>query len=126
LANYGSDFSAIDDFDAHMTLLDADDPLVVAQSLARRLQTQRYALFYDPTLGTDLRSYIADIQEASIVAGAIGIECRKDERVSDAKATIATVGETWTIQIEATLQSGVTFTMTVSVDDLTVELLTVN
>ena len=124
---YGSDFSGVDDLDPFLTFLEGEDneAIALSQALARRLTTQRYALFYDPTYGTDLRSYIADSVDSTIVQGAIGIECRKDPRVADVRTTITEVDESWTIAIVVTPQEGDTFTMTLSVDELTVELLTV-
>jgi hypothetical protein len=102
---YGSDFSGIDDLDAFMSVLEGGDNETVAlmQALARRVTTQRYALFYAPTYGTDVRTYLADIEDPTVVAGALGIECRKDPRVADARATITVTGSgadtVWTVAI---------------------------
>jgi hypothetical protein len=126
---YGSDFAGVDDFDAFMTILEGEDEtLALMQALARRVTTQRYALFYAPTYGTDLRSYIADIEDSTIVAGALGIECRKDPRVADAKATIVVNGSgadvSWVVSIVVTPQEGPTFTLTLAIDDVSIEILT--
>jgi hypothetical protein len=126
---YGSDFSGIDDLDAFMSVLEGGDNETVAlmQALARRVTTQRYALFYAPTYGTDVRTYLADIEDPTVVAGALGIECRKDPRVADARATITVTGSgadtVWTVAIVVTPQEGPTFTLTLEIGSVSVEVL---
>ncbi len=125
---YGSDFSGVDDVDQFLTFLEGDDEIVAfMQSIARRYTTQRYGLFYDPTYGLDLRLYLSDVEPVEVVQGLIGLEARKDPRVQDAKASITESGSPsareWAVTIEVTPLSGPPFTLTLSVDSVSVTLL---
>lgn len=128
---YGSDLSGIEDLDPFMSVLSGDEnePIALLQSLARRITTQRFALFYDSSYGTDLGSYLSDVEEASVVQGALGIECRKDPRVADAKATITATGlgadVVWTVALEIVPQQGPPFVGTLAISDVSIDVLSI-
>jgi phage baseplate assembly protein W len=126
---FGSDFSAVEDFDANWTFLegDAGEALALTQALARRLSTPRGGLFYDPAYGLDIRGFIADSVSPADAAAQIENECRKDERVDDAKCTITASGEgastVWTVDIRCAATTGKVYNMTLEVSRLSVTLL---
>lgn len=126
---FGSDFAGVDDLDANWSFLENSpttpnvESLALAQAIARRLTTPRGGLFYDPNYGTDLRDFIGSSITVPTAISLIETECLKDERVETAKATITVLGETWTIKIECKANSGATFELTLSVDKVTVALL---
>lgn len=123
----GSDFSAVDDLDANLTFLSGDVPeeLAFAQALVRRISTPRGGLFYRQDYGLDVRELIGDTANPAIVAKQIAGEIKKDQRVTSSTCSILAIGETWQISISATAQSGVTYTLTVNVSQVTVDLLKV-
>lgn len=90
---WGSDISCVTDCDAAFTELRADNPLIVAQAVARRFLTPRRGLLDDDDYGLDLRGYCnrgvtrADLRtlQARCVA-----EAMKDERVTSASIDVQT------------------------------------
>jgi hypothetical protein len=126
---FGSDFAAVEDFDANLTFLegDAGEARALSQALARRLSTPRGGNPFDPAYGLDIRGFIADIVSAEDAEAQIENECRKDERVDDVTCTITVSGEgtdaIWTVNILCTATVGKTFNLTLEVSAVTVSLL---
>ncbi len=123
MAELGSDFSCVEDLDANLTPVSGR--LGLAQSSARRMITPTGGLFYASDYGDDVRRHLNNASPAAprrIAATAEG-ECEKDERVNRADASA-------TLELEVSLDLKVSltdddgpFTFTLSVDDLTAELL---
>lgn len=64
----------------------------LANALLRRLTTPRGGLFYDADYGLDLRDYLnAGLTDGEIgaLAGAVGLELEKDERVAAAEVSLS-------------------------------------
>ncbi len=123
---FGSDFDAVDDLDQFLSFLEGDDEATAyVQAIARRFTTQRFGLFYDLTYGLDLRGFVSDPIDPTIVQGLIAAECRKDPRTKDAVARINATGETWTVTILVISQPGPSYTLTLSVNDVSVTVLSV-
>lgn len=125
MADFGTDISAVDDLDRDFTLVSGETTL--AQALARRLQTPRGGLFYDPDYGYDVRELLLESLTAARISqaqAAISAECVKDERVVTATAAITfnAAEESLTIEVEIETADG-TFDLVLSVDNVTVELL---
>lgn len=123
----GSDFSGFDDLDPRLTFLegDANEITACAQAVARRFITPRGGLFYDQSYGLDLRAFLSDTANPDLVAKQICAEARKEQRVTDCAASITVNGDTWTVVINPSIDTGRSFTLTLAVSAVTVELLTV-
>jgi hypothetical protein len=117
---YGTDFACVEDLDAKLSL--ASGPRMVAEAVVRRLSTPRGGLWYDPAYGTDLRGYLNGASSRFRVASDVEREALKDERVAAAAASVTRSASTLSVAIELTLETGVTFDLTLSVSELTVEL----
>lgn len=122
---FGSDFNCFEDFDAGLTVLTGDKPeqIALSQAVARRFITPRQGLFYDQAYGLDLRSFVSETYRASDVETMISAEARKDERIANCTARITVSGESWTITINCTPVDGDSFTLTLLVTSVTVELI---
>lgn len=100
----GSDLSCVDDVDELMTELSEDDPLLVAQALARSITTQRGSLLDDLNYGIDIAeslSVASTAQDRAAIAGRIRGEAAKDDRILDITVTLDdTTDENRTIAVE--------------------------
>ena len=134
MATLGTDFAGIDDIDADLSV--TDGRIGLAQAIATRLGTPRFGLYYDGNYGYDLRSEIGKPQGAAnrVTAHRIETETLKDERISDASASVEYVqvadapdqsNDTLTITLSITDDDG-PFELVLSVDDVSVSLLEVN
>ena len=125
---YGSDFSATNDITPDWKFLEGtrNEVIAVQQAVYRRLSTPRGGNPFDPSYGYDLRALVASTMRPSDVAVAVAAECRKDERILDAKTKITVVdSKRWNVQINITLVNGDSFTLTLDVSQVTVQLLNV-
>lgn len=120
--SYGTDFGVMTDFDSQWSFNEYPRSVLI-QALARRYMTPRGGNPWDPAYGRDLRLYVGSAISPAVAEIEVADEARKDERVKDAKAKIAVVGDTWNITIGVTPSNGVSFTFTISVSRLTVTLL---
>lgn len=94
--------------------------LAVAQAMARRLQTPRGGLIDDPTYGYDLVGELNDDVNATDIArmsGLVNAECLKDERVSQASATVTFITGVLIVSIALTTSAG-PFTLVLSVSSV--------
>ena len=89
MADLGSDFSCVTDLDANMSVVDGR--VCLAQALARRLDTPKGGLFYDPSCGYALIERIGAITTAFTVQQQIQNELLQDERVEELTATVTLV-----------------------------------
>ena len=118
---YGSDISCDSDVDAGMAELPGDSTLLLAQAIARRLDTPRGSLPDDPGYGISLRSMLnVGTTTTSIagIAGRIRGEIVKDDRVATATVSVTpgTALDSLTVVIRVTpADVGETFTMTLAV-----------
>lgn len=81
--DYGSDLSCVTDIAAMATELSGDDPRIVAESDARRLQTDRGTLIDNPNYGWNLQDLVQKPLTASDIAtipGQVKGELLKDDR----------------------------------------------
>lgn len=132
---FGSDFAGIDDLDANWTFLQNSvttpnvETLACAQALARRFVTPFGGLPGDNNYGDDLTNLLSSGTPPSVAEAGIEAECRKDERVDDCTASITVSGdqnaEEWTIQISCTSDVGDVFELTIAVNSVTVQLLSI-
>jgi len=79
----------------------------LANALLRRLITPRGGLFYDPDYGLDLRDYLnAGLTDGQIVnlAGAVGLELEKDERVSSAEVAMTFTPSSMTLRLRCKVE----------------------
>ena len=123
----GSDIACVDDIDESMSLVSGNRAL--AESTARRISTPRTGLFYDPEYGVDLRGKLSAIVRPAILTRIVESEALKDERMLDVSASV-TLSETFneqseTLSVDITIvdETGAVREYTITIDELTVELL---
>lgn len=121
----GVDWLGLNDLDPSGELVEG--PACLAQDLVHRLSTPRGGLFYDESYGADLRAYMEEgltPQRIAAIPSEVSAECEKDERVKSAKVSAAFDFQKETLSILIALLTAVgPFTLVLSVDKLTVELL---
>lgn len=123
--NFGQTWSCVSDITMPAIMVSGNR--VVAEDIARRLQTALGQLIDDPTYGFDLTEELNDdIDTASIarIAGMVNAECLKVEAVAAASSTVVMSGTVMVVTILVTTASG-PFTMVLSVSGVTVSLLQV-
>jgi len=91
--DYGTDISTYRDGDLDRSFTLISGTRVLAEAIARRLETPRGALIGDPNYGTDIRGWLnkdfVDSEAALFrLKTAIEDEASKDERVIGAEATV--------------------------------------
>lgn len=82
-SDFGSDLACVDDITADAAELDGDNPRIVAESDARRLQTDRGSLIDDPDYGWNLEQLIQRPMtpaEIATIPGQVRGELLKDDR----------------------------------------------
>ncbi len=87
--DYGSDLSCVSDLTPHMLVVSGNR--LVAEAIARRLQTPKGALLDDSNYGYDVTGLInADIGPGDLgrIAAGITAECQKDQRVFSASVDV--------------------------------------
>ena len=142
----GSDLAGVNDLTS--TMAEVQGRVALAQSLGRRLITPRGALIYDVNFGYDLNQFVnADVSQADIsqIQGYVRQEMLKDQRVISAQVSAQYVGPS---QVQAALTAIVAtpspypvgvivlniaitdslgpFTLTVTVDNVSVQLILTN
>lgn len=125
MADFGTDISCTSGLDPAFTPISG--PRVVAEALFRRLTSPRGSLFYAKDYGTDVReALLARLDRTRLDAWRTRVEaeCRKDDRVLSARASLSfdPAAERLTIAIEVTTVEG-PFRFTLAVTAVTVELL---
>ena len=99
----------------------------LGEALARRLVTPRGSLLDDPGYGTDVRSWLnssLDARRMQLIASLVREELLADERVADAKVTVAFAAPRLTITARVRSSEG-PFTLILAVSAVTVDLLRV-
>lgn len=104
-----------------------DPARIIAQAIEMRLSTRRGTYFDDPDYGLLLDDLLLDAAPAgrrARLAAEIAGEIEKDERVDSATVTLASEangGVSFTAEV--TLVDETTFPLTISIQDLTVDVL---
>lgn len=124
--DYGSDVLVFPGVDPNLTL--SSGGRVLAEALARRLSTPRGSLPFHEDYGLDLRSYLNESVTSDVLyrlKSAIQRECEADERVESASVGLEydASARRLRVRIEAVTAQG-PFRLTLSVSQVTVELLT--
>lgn len=122
--DYGTDCTATTDLDPYFTLVSGTT--VVAQSLARRLQTPPGGLLDDPDYGYDLRSWVnrdMTTRDRFELTQRVEAEVMKDERVSSVVVSLGVTTTTITVDLAVTLRAGETFPLVLTVSSVTVSVL---
>jgi hypothetical protein len=120
------DFSCIEDIDSSLSVI-SDANEILAQSVVRRLTTERGSLFYDLNYGFDVRGFFnaaLSASEAATLERAIADECEKDERIVSATAQVRFSSATREMVIKLELESVYgTTPLTLTVDRVSVTIL---
>lgn len=105
-----------------------NDTLVLAQAITMRLETRRGTYFDDPEYGLDLDELLLEgvtTESLARIAAEIAGEIEKEERVETATVTAETspsgAGVALSFIAEITPDEGPEFSMTISIQDLTIE-----
>jgi hypothetical protein len=126
--DYGTDVSAEPDLDPMFP--EQTGRALLIEALARRFETPRGSLFYDPDYGFDLRALIGEgLADGDLFAlqAAIAAECRKDERVVAARAVVALDRATSTMTVTIAAADGAgPFRLVLDVSTVSVALLGVD
>jgi phage baseplate assembly protein W len=124
MADFGTGSSALPDIGPATRLLSGLDNL--AESLVRRFQTPRGALFYAPDEGLDLRQYLGEPQTPELffeIETLVEEQAQRDERVELADATVTAL-DLRRIQVDLQLETAAgPFRLVLAVSALTVEVL---
>ncbi|HSN26434.1 MAG TPA: hypothetical protein VLT45_09115 [Kofleriaceae bacterium] len=133
---FGTDLRGASDlFDTMDEITDPNDPLIVAEAIARRLDCPAGGLIDDPLYGKDLREYLnrgTTDAELMRTAAEIRAEVMKDDRVDQAVVTVTPGGLPLGSRLEISIRitpvdprTGV-FTMTLQVTSAAVVLEAMN
>lgn len=116
--DFGSDLSCDEDLRSDFGELDADDPLLVAESSYRRLCTERGTLDDDADYGIDLRRWLhlpMTQRQLRENEGQVNAELRKDDRVESLVVSLVRVGANeLELRIQGETATGA-FTLTLAV-----------
>lgn len=123
--DYGDDFSGIDDLDSELSSVssDPDDPRALVEALACRLGSTPGSMEDDPTWGYDLTALIGDTIDEAEVINKIEEQCRFDDRVGFAKASLNFVAGLLEVSIQIQPVKGKSFEFVMGVYSLSVDVL---
>lgn len=130
LIDYGSDLSCVSDLNPHMGVVSG--LRLVAEAIARRLQTPRGALVDDASYGYDLTDQLNSDLSASdlgVIGASVTAECRKDQRILNASTVVtfstdpSRPGEL-DVTISLTTRAG-PFSLQLAVSQVTVSILSI-
>lgn len=101
------------------------------RAIVRRLRTPIRGLFYDQTYGLDVRSYLNDglvEDKISEIQFKIKSQCELDERIKKADVRVEYIPSSFSLKLSIELypEQDNPFTLILSVDKLTVEILNNN
>lgn len=116
MASLGTDFSCIEDLDADLSLVSAEEGH--AQAIARRLITDRAGLFYARSYGRNLKRYLnATVSDVGTLQAQIEREALEDERTLTAKAEVTLASRTLTTLLRIRSVTGRSFQLTFDVNE---------
>lgn len=125
--NFGSDLSCFDDITPNLAF--TSEQTALAQAIGRRLITPRGSLWEDQDYGTDVRQWLqAPSPTAARIAAAVETEVLKEPRVESVTAAVTWTEATRQLRIDLAMVASdeTEFSLTVLVDNLTVQLLEEN
>ena len=100
---------------------------VIAEAIVRRWTTPEGGLFYDPSFGRDVRALIGQActaQSLFALRAQLAAQAEEDERVLEATIDVALDIATRTLRIRGEIRTALgPFSLVVSIDQLSVELL---
>jgi hypothetical protein len=126
-ARFGQDTStfAAGDLDPYFRPLTG--PRAVAEAVVRRWTTPTGGLFFDPSFGIDVREHLSRATTPSgayTLASQLAAQAEEDERVQSALVAVSFDVQTRKLRVRAEIRTARgTFTLVVSADHLTIELL---
>jgi hypothetical protein len=127
MPDFGTDLSALPDLDPTFTTRSGSS--VLAEAVARRLQTPRGGLFYAPEYGLDVREALNEAWDPRALErwrAAIERECEADERVERASASLAFDPRQQTLRLSIQIDAAHgQFQLVLAITALSVDLLTV-
>lgn len=127
--DYGRDLACVTDLDTTLTETEPGGRRIVAEAIARRLQTPKGGLIGDPNYGFDLAGYCNDEYTAANldwIRSQVVAECEADERVTAATCELSVTSDVMTATIALSLVDDPTLlTLVLAVSAVTVELLRV-
>ncbi len=94
----------------------------LAESLLRRFQTSRGALWYAPDYGLNLTRFVNARTPETAIGQLVERESLKDERVLNASADVTRTGVDLSIDLTITDDEG-PFTLTIAANEVTVQIL---
>lgn len=103
----GTDLATLSDGDLDPTFALLSGPQLVARDLALRLQTP--GVFYDESIGTDLRAWCArplTDSERRRVAALVRMEARRDDRIDDVDVVVSGSQSSLSIAVDGTTVAG--------------------
>lgn len=125
LPDFGSAWSCVSDMTIPAIVVSGNR--VVAEAIARRLQTPRGGLLDDPTYGFDVTDFVNDDLTAGDFArlnAGIQAECLKDQRVLTTDVSTSLVVGVLIVTIVVGTAAG-PFTLVLAISDVTATLLQV-
>lgn len=124
---YGTDVSTFVDGDLDPYFRSLTGARVVAEAVVRRWTTPSGGLFFDPNFGADVRELVSSALSPHALfslASTLAAEAEEDERVHSAHVNVSFNAQTRKLIVRAEIISAEgPFTLVVSVDRLSVELL---
>jgi hypothetical protein len=123
--DFGVDLSCVSDLQPHMGVVSGRR--LVAEAIARRLQTPKGALLDDPNYGYDLVGQLDnDVQQGDLgrISSAVTTECLKDQRVFSASTTVSFALEELLVTISLVTNLG-PFSLVLQASQVTVAILSI-
>lgn len=122
--DHGTDLAGVSDLE--ITMREISGRKALAHRIARRLQTPRGGLFYDPDFGYDLRQFVSgSVLPEGTIEASVENEALKDEGVEDVQIDVRFFTGTKRLRVfVAVNDSEGGFDFVLDVTDVTVELLT--
>lgn len=118
--DYGTTFACATDFTPQMSTVSG--LRAVAEAVARRLQTDRGALWYDLDYGTNITRFVNAAVPLSSIETMVENEAIKDERVNDCTCEATQIDMSLSLRIQLEADEG-PFEFVLSVSELTVSIL---
>lgn len=118
--DYGTTFACATDLTPQMSTVSG--LRAVAEAVARRLQTDRGALWYDLDYGTNITRFVNAAVPLSSIETMVENEAIKDERVDDCTCEATQTGTSLSLRMQLEADEG-PFEFVLSVSELTVTIL---
>lgn len=121
MADLGNDISCVFDVDSALTVVSGR--VALAEAIARRWITPPGGLFYDPTYGAGLQTFLhGSMQSVETIGSILENEALKDDRLIGCTVEVRLEGDE--LVVRARLEDGEgPFRFVLNVTDMTVDLL---